>query len=382
MKVTGGAGTFRHIISKPCCATWGNPFAHWDLRVNSSNQISFGIHNVPSTSFSTANGATTISADGVWKHVAGTFDGTVIKVYLNGKLDGSTNLTSTVGTTGSENIAIGTRHTAAGQRGEYFSGSLDAIRVFDYARTSAQIAYDYNRGAPVGYWKMDECQGTTINDSSGNSLSGTWSGSGGSNTSAGNCNSAGTAWGDGVTGKRNYSMDFDGSDDTVNFGSPTLLKLTDSIGISMWVKPDSNALSSGEHAMIHNYDGGGTTGQYEVAFINGALEFNYGAASSYVSYNPTPSISFTAGNWYHIVFTHSGSNSTGYFYVNGVKYSTNRTGSATIPSGGYGNTVVGATTYSGQLDDIKMFNYTLTDSQAKLIYNDGATRYGPTTGSP
>jgi hypothetical protein len=82
------------------------------------------------------------------------------------------------------------------------------------------------------------------------------------------------------------------------------------------------------------------------------------------------------------VFTHSGSNSTGYFYVNGVKYSTNRTGSATIPSGGYGNTVVGATTYSGQLDDIKMFNYTLTDSQAKLIYNDGATRYGPTTGSP
>jgi hypothetical protein len=324
----------------------------WWFNFNSSGTNSLGFnsdHATTDLSRTTANNTITLNT---WNHVALTWTGsttaTTVKIYINGRETTYSTTTDGVGARASdaaEDWAFGDDGGGTAS----FDGKIDQFRTFNYVRTPAQIAFDYNRGSPLAYWKFDECQGTTINDSSGNSLSGTWSGSGGSNTSAGNCNSAGTAWGDGVTGKRNYSMDFDGSDDTVNFGSPTLLKLTDSIGISMWVKPDSNALSSGEHAMIHNYDGGGTTGQYEVAFINGALEFNYGAASSYVSYNPTPSISFTAGNWYHIVFTHSGSNSTGYFYVNGVKYSTNRTGSATIPSGGYGNTVVGATTYSGPL---------------------------------
>lgn len=70
---------------------------------------------------------------------------------------------------------------------------------------------------------MDECQGTTINDSSGNANTGTLNiGGSGTYTSAGNCttSSATSAWYNGATGKRNYSMAFDGTDDYVNLADP------------------------------------------------------------------------------------------------------------------------------------------------------------------
>jgi len=55
----------------------------------------------------------------------------------------------------------------------YFPGKIDHVRIYDYARTPAQIAWDYNRGAPVGWWKFDKGEGLTAYDSSGNENNGT-----------------------------------------------------------------------------------------------------------------------------------------------------------------------------------------------------------------
>jgi len=38
--------------------------------------------------------------------------------------------------------------------------------------------------------------------------------------------------------------------------------------------------------------------------------------------------------------------------------------------------------FSGQIDDAKIFNYALTATQVKTLYNDGAIRFGPVTGIP
>lgn len=306
-----------------------------------------------------------------WSHVEVTWDTATIRTYVNGILIQSTNDSDTLA---DNSTILGIGSNVGGT--DYFTGLIDEPKVYNYARTSAQVAWDFNKGGPIAHWKMDECQGTTINDMSGNGFTGTLA-----NATPGTCTTSGS-WFDGVAGKINYSLSFDGSDDTVSMGAPAGLKLADAVGISMWVKPDSNALSSGEHAMIHNYDGGGTTAQYELAFISGVLEFNYGNASSYVSYVPNPAITFTAGNWYHITFTDTGSNGTGTFYVNGVEYAATKTGSVAKPIAGNGNTVLGGGTYSGLLDDVRVFNYTLTDSQALSIYNNGSTRYGPVTGAP
>ena len=37
---------------------------------------------------------------------------------------------------------------------------------------------------------------------------------------------------------------------------------------------------------------------------------------------------------------------------------------------------------TGQVDDVRIFNYVLTPTQIKTIYNNGAVTYGPAAGSP
>ena len=80
----------------------------------------------------------------------------------------------------------------------FLNAKIDNLKIYNYARSTAQIAWDYNRGGPVGWWKMDECQGSSLIDSSGNSNTGTITiGSSGTQTAVGNCNDgASTSAGD------------------------------------------------------------------------------------------------------------------------------------------------------------------------------------------
>jgi hypothetical protein len=63
-----------------------------------------------------------------------------------------------------------------------FNGELAHVRVWNVARSAAQIASSYNRTVDssasglVGYWKLDEGNGTSVSDSSSNSNSGTING--------------------------------------------------------------------------------------------------------------------------------------------------------------------------------------------------------------
>ncbi|TSC88000.1 MAG: hypothetical protein G01um10145_949 [Microgenomates group bacterium Gr01-1014_5] len=151
--------------------------------------------------------------DGNWHYGCQVVDATKIYIYTDGVLDASAALVGTkVGLTGAG--VIGSRTAASASNN--FLGSIDDVRIYSYARTGAQVAWDYNRGKPVGHWKFDECQGTTANDSSGNSNSGTISiGATGTYTSAGTCASGTSthAWAGGSAGagKRNYVLSLDGT---------------------------------------------------------------------------------------------------------------------------------------------------------------------------
>src|SRR3990167_2376449 len=123
-----------------------------------------------------------------------------------------------------------------------FNGKFDQIKIFDRTLTPAQIAWDYNKGGPVAHWRFDECQWTTANDSSGNTNTGTITvGATGTYTSMGTCpvSSASTMWYNGATGKRNYSLAFDGTDDYVTMGDPASGVLdfgTGDFSLSAWIK--------------------------------------------------------------------------------------------------------------------------------------------------
>src|SRR5262249_47170365 len=98
---------------------------------------------------------------GVWQHVAGVFDGSQMRVYLNGMLDGSLSTTSgpASGTSGL-NIGKSTYTTY------YFGGLIDDVRISAAALYSANFTPGLGPGSNVrGLWKFD---GQTTNDSSGN----------------------------------------------------------------------------------------------------------------------------------------------------------------------------------------------------------------------
>jgi hypothetical protein len=70
-----------------------------------------------------------------WHHVAGTYDGTTMSVYIDGALDGSLSTTTAV-LTNTEPLYIGVDLPGAT---EYFDGALSEVRVWNVARSAADI---------------------------------------------------------------------------------------------------------------------------------------------------------------------------------------------------------------------------------------------------
>lgn len=110
---------------------------------------------------------------GQWYHLAGTFDGNVVSVYLNGVKLKSEPMSGQL-TIDSAAIVIG-RGDPEFSSGEYFDGMLDEIRVWNVARSPAEIQAALNKPLTgkerglVAYWNFDD---GTAKDLSGHNNSG------------------------------------------------------------------------------------------------------------------------------------------------------------------------------------------------------------------
>lgn len=74
-----------------------------------------------------------------WYYLVGTYDGTSIKVYVNGVLENSRALTGDINVA-SFPFTIGC-HTFRSQY--FFNGAIDEVKIYDYARTAEEIHNDY-----------------------------------------------------------------------------------------------------------------------------------------------------------------------------------------------------------------------------------------------
>jgi hypothetical protein len=251
------------------------------------------------------------------------------------------------------------------------------VKLFNYARSAAQVAWDYNRGKPVASWDFNECQGTTLNDSSGNGNVGTLT-----NASAGTCAESGsTSWYLGRTGKFNASVYFDGSNDYVSVADSNSLDLTSAFTISAWgnlagtgAEGDSVVLSKGLTASAENYS------LYVQDDGDIGLEYYNGGWYSKIFSVP----SFSTGTWYHYVLTYDGTNLRA--YRNGALLGVQALSSSPVANSGTLQ-IGGVTAYNnrwqGQLDDVAIYSYALTPVQVKQVYTGGfGVRFGPTSGNP
>lgn len=310
-----------------------------------------------------------------WNHVAVTsnsnFSAGSVHIYVNGKevsYSGSSGGSSRVSDAASS-FYIGN----ASSSDRTFAGIIDQVKVFNYERTPAQIAWDYNQGKPIAHWKMDECQGTTINDMSGNNMTGTLTiGGTGGNTTAGTCTSSG-AWFDGVTGKKNYSIDFDGTDDYISGSDVIFPDGTEPSTMSLWFKTNGTCVDD----VMFVY-GTNSTGQARGLTCLSATSIKFFGWSSDFNYT-VPS---TTTDWHHVLGVFDGTSAIIYF--DGKLIGSNSATWNTVLSGTYyiGRNIPSSHYFPGQIDDVRIYNYPLTATQVKTLYNEGAYRVGPATGAP
>ncbi|MCK4641080.1 MAG: T9SS type A sorting domain-containing protein, partial [Candidatus Marinimicrobia bacterium] len=114
-------------------------------------------------------------SDDTWHHVAGTFDGSNVKIYVDGVLKDTEERTANiVSTTADLNIGI----FRDGVNKE-FKGKIDEVRIWNDARTETEIRTNMcktlagNETGLVAYYKMTDGSGTSLTDNSTNSNTGT-----------------------------------------------------------------------------------------------------------------------------------------------------------------------------------------------------------------
>jgi len=305
--------------------------------------------------------------DGRWHYAVGTHtSGNVGTFYIDGVLQGT-------GGNAAQSYTgywrIGAYRNASWTNGSdgYFTGQIDSVKIFNYARTPAQVAWDYNRGAPVSWWKFDECQGTTINDSSGNSNVGTINGSTAPGTCADGTNT--TKWSRGATGKFNSSLYFNGTDDNIGLGASTPVAKSNLITVTAWIKP------TGSNSRIVNRGWCNQYGWLMHESLGFGVNNSTGCSAQYWASFGT----ITAGNWYFLTGIFDGSKV--YAYKNGVLMNQLNAPSVDLSQNNYSLDMMA--NEGGQLDEVKIYNYVLTKQQIQQVMNQGAgIRFGPLTGSP
>lgn len=135
-------GTDRTILGKSNAA--GSTLVRLHLE-SSSQKATFQISNLTSGN-KIVTSASTI-ATGVWVHVAATYDGSNLNMYINGELEAQTAATGTSTDPGGK---FGVGVLGDFTSGNYYNGHIRNARVWNVARTQQQIRDNMNVDTPVG----------------------------------------------------------------------------------------------------------------------------------------------------------------------------------------------------------------------------------------
>jgi Ca2+-binding RTX toxin-like protein len=294
------------------------------------------------TSLNTINATSQLPLS-TWSHVALTFNGETLRLYVNG---------SQVAT-----VPQSTLYNAEGPLqiggnlidGEYFDGSVDEIRLYNRTLSATEVKADGE--AAVGWnpqsrlvaaYSFDESSGTVAHDAAG---------------AHDGALEKGTVW---TTGKYGGAVSFDGLDDVITVPAAADIIPSKNFTVETWVKPDVltpyDTVLAKEAGSFHTFslipEGNHVAPKAEVA--NSATGNNTINATSQLPLN----------TWSHLALTSDANYLR--LYVNGVQ-------AASVPNSSYvytaeGPLVIGSYDgeyFDGAADDVRIYNRTLSAAEVK-----------------
>ena len=180
---------FQQVISK--LGVEDDFFRGWGLQIRDDKRLSAYVSESFTINARFVNG-TQVLENNEWYHVAMSFNiDNTISLYVNGvleplSLENYTGTITTLSTTAT--TQIGSYDGTDSPDDEFFKGNIDEVRIWDVARTSTEIADNYNTELSgtesnlIGYYKMDISNSSCdIQDCSVSQFQGTRSGNAGQN---------------------------------------------------------------------------------------------------------------------------------------------------------------------------------------------------------
>ncbi len=307
-----------------------------------------------------------------WYHIAMTWSLSgstyTIALFVDGVQQGAT--TTWTGAMGSSGVGFFHFGNSGDYADNYFKGRIDEVRVYSRALLGAEVAdmsgsrqvrqTNPNNNGLVAYWSMEDASGTKATDFSGQGNTGTLTN--------------GPTW---TTSKRGKAISFDGTNDYVSVAWPFTTDITSQIQsatVSMcaWFKTTS---VSGELGILGVGDSG--SNGLNMALISGKLSFWYSSGGAIVQYTTALSTNV----WYHACGVVTSFSSV-QIYLNGAQVRSASTGLSSFTLAAVGSKFVignegqldSARYFPGIIDDVRIYNRTLSAAEVSALYGAGSQR--------
>ena len=309
-----------------------------------------------------------------FSHVVLTYDGTDMKIYINGELD-STQTGGAQGTDTITKVLIGAQFTS-GAAAKFFDGSLDNVKLYNRALTPEEVEYFYtpDTSGLIAAWPLNE----STEDIGPNRLNGTAVG--------------GLDYIDGAVEK---AATLNGTDAYIEFGNApyTDFRGDEEFTVSMWVTGDSRGIAMGRMRYYFRF----TDTDIQFIFKQSLLD-----GDPYMMTIPYPD-NWNADDWNCVTFVYGDDDARRKIYVNGVlvgekdhlpmqslhPLSTLKIGKSDYAGGMY---------FSGNIDDVRIYDhalpatecncsgdvrpYPLSDEERERLSNLGIHECMPGSGDP
>lgn len=272
-----------------------------------------------------------------WHHLAASYDGETLKAYRDGVLVTENDTMSGAPDSETAELTLG-KHPFAEQ---YFNGSVDDARVYNYPLTDVDIALLADNSNQLrAHWQFEEGAGTTAADSSGNGYNATLNGN--------------ASWVNGQTGNNAVFMD------GINgYASTNMTENLENWSVSCWVKSPfapQASLASGPINREKNFQ---INWNHPSSSYRGAAALEVGGTWYAASFG-----TLEANTWYHLVATYDGDKLR--TYKDGVLVTENDAMSG-APSAeavpmSIGKHPLAEQYFEGTVDDIRVYNYPISEN--------------------